>query len=300
MKGKVVLLGTSSGIPTKDRNTTSIYLQFLGDGFLFDCGEGTQRQIFKADLNINKINYIFLTHLHGDHVLGIPGLIQTLDFHGKERIRVFGTPKTEEKVNCLLKGSIYAQEIEVIVKQIKPPSEVTKVYEGENFYINTVSMNHVVDCIGYSFVEKDKTVYKKELIKKLNLTKEDFISLKEKGFTVKSGKVISKEEIQEIKRGFKFTFITDTYRTENIVKLAKDSDILVIEATYLNEEDKAREYKHLTLEYILDIYEELNCKHIVLIHFSRKYANLKPFEEEIKKRGYKNIYLGYDFFSLEF
>ncbi len=300
MKGKVVLLGSSSGIPTKERNTTSVYLQFSGDGFLFDCGEGTQRQIFKADLNINRINYIFLTHLHGDHVLGLPGLIQTLDFHGKKRIKVFGTPTTKERIECLLRGSIYAQEIEVDVEEIEPPESVEKIYESENFYINAASMNHVVDCVGYSFVEKDRAVYRKELIKKLNLTATDFISLEKKGYTEKNGKIIKREELKEIKKGFKFTFITDTYRTDNIIDLAKNSDILVIESTYLNEEDKAKEYKHLTLEYILEIYEKINCKKIILTHFSRKYANLKPFEKEIKKRGYDNIYLGYDFFTVEF
>jgi len=196
--------------------------------------------------------------------LGLPGLIQTLDFHGKNRIKVFGTPTTKERIECLLRGSIYAQEIE------------------------------------YSFVEKDRTVYRKDLIKKLNLTASDFISLENRGYTEKDGKIIKREDIKEIKKGFKFTFITDTYRTDNIIKLAKDSDILVIESTYLNEEEKAREYKHLTLEYIFEIYEEINCKKIILIHFSRKYASLKSFENEIKKRGYDNIYLGYDFFSIEF
>ncbi len=301
MKGKVVLLGTSSGIPTKDRNTTAIYFQFLGDAFLFDCGEGTQRQIFKADLNINRINYIFLTHLHGDHVLGLPGLIQTLDFHGKKELKIFGTPTTEEKVNCLLRGSYYYQEIKLNIKEIKPPQELKCIYQGENFIVNTIGLNHVVDCVGYSFIEKDKIVYKKDLIKKLGLTKDDFISLERNGFTEKNGKILKKEELIEKKRGFKFTFITDTYRTDNIIKLAKDSDILVIEATYFDEEDKAREYKHLTFKYILEIFYQLNCKKIILTHFSRKYSSLKPFQKEIKRLNLEDrILLGYDFFSIEF
>ncbi len=300
MKGKVVLLGTSSGIPTKDRNTTSIYFQFLGKSFLFDCGEGTQRQIFKADLNIYKIEYIFFTHLHGDHILGAPGLIQTLDFHGKKKIKIFGTPTISEKINCLLKGSVYNQEIEIDISEIKPPDNVEKIYEEEDFYINAVSMNHVIPCIGYSFIEKDKKVYDRQIIKELKLTKEDFINLENKGFVKKNGKIIKKDQITKTKKGFKFTFITDTYKTDNIIKLAKDSDILVIESTYFDEEDKAKEYKHLTFKYILDIYPQLNCKKIVLTHFSRKYSSLDIFKREIEKRKLDNIYLGHDFFYVDF
>ncbi len=300
MKGKVVLLGTSSGIPTKDRNTTSIYFQYLGKSFLFDCGEGTQRQIFKADLNINKIDYIFFTHLHGDHILGAPGLIQTLDFHGKKKLKIFGTPSTSEKIDCLIKGSVYNKEIELDINEIQPPDKVQKVYQEEDFYINAVSMNHVIDCVGYSFIEKDKIVYDKDKIKKLGLKREDFIKLETEGFTIKDNKKIKKEELTITKKGFKFTFITDTYKTKNIIDLAKDSDILVIESTYFDEEDKAKEYKHLTFKYILQIYPQLNCKKIILTHFSRKYASLEIFKKEIERRKLNNIYIGYDFFSIEF
>ncbi|NPA51563.1 MAG: MBL fold metallo-hydrolase [Aquificae bacterium] len=300
MKGKLVLLGTSSGIPTKERNTTAVYLQFLGKGFLFDCGEGTQRQIFKADLNITKIDYMLLTHLHGDHVLGAPGLIQTLDFHGKNKLKIFGTPTTSQKIDCLLKGSIYNKEIQLQIKEIPPPATVTKIYEEKDFFINSISMNHVIDCIGYSFQEKDRKVYNKDLIQRLNLKKQDFIQLETQGFVTKNSKTIKKEDVTTLKKGFKFTFITDTYETDNIIKLAKDSDILVIESTYFDEDDKAKEYKHLTLKYILKIYPELNCKKIVLTHFSRKYASLDIFKKEIQMRNLDNIYLGYDFFSIQF
>ena len=101
MKGKVVLLGTSSAVPTKERNNSAVYFKYLGETFLFDCGEGTQRQIIKADLNMYRINHVFISHLHSDHILGLPGLIQTIDFLGdKEKLYVHGVKGIYE--NCIL------------------------------------------------------------------------------------------------------------------------------------------------------------------------------------------------------
>ncbi len=101
MKGKVVLLGTSSAVPTKERNNSAVYFKYLGEAFLFDCGEETQRQITKADLNMYRINHVFISHLHSDHILGLPGLIQTIDFLGdKEKLYVHGVKGIYE--NCIL------------------------------------------------------------------------------------------------------------------------------------------------------------------------------------------------------
>ncbi len=301
MRGKITLLGTSSAVPTKERNNSSIYLKYKGEAFLFDCGEGTQRQIIIAELNMYRINHIFISHLHSDHVLGLPGLIQTIDFLGeKEKIYVHGVRETKERGDCLLKGSIYEPEMETIFLEYENSNEPFVLVDKEEYQIKAISLNHVVDCFGYSFEEKPKVVFDKEKIKKLNLTDKDFINLKNKGFTEKKGNVIKVEDVSTKKKGFKFTYIADTYKTENIIKLAKGSDVLVIECTYLDEEDRAKKYKHLTLKYILEIYPLLNCKKIILTHFSRRYKNLNEFRKKIEKKGYKNILLGKDFLSIEF
>jgi len=301
MKGKIVLLGTSSALPTKERNNSGIYLKYLGEAVLFDCGEGTQRQIIHAALNLFKINHIFISHLHSDHILGLPGLIQSIDFLGeKEKIYVHGVKGLKEKAICLLKGSIYEPEMETVILEYEKSDEPFLMVETDLYRIKAISLNHVVDCFGFSFEEKEKRVFNKKLIEKLSLTPEDFKNLKENGFTVKNGKRISIDEISQIKKGFKFTYIPDTYRTENILKIAKESDILVIESTYLDEEEKAKEYKHLTLNYILDIYPSLECKKVVLTHFSRRYKNLEDFRRRINSKGIKDIVLGKDFLSFEF
>ncbi len=301
MRGKVVLLGTSSAVPTKERNNSSVYFSYEGEAFLFDCGEGTQRQIIQADLNMFKINRIFISHLHSDHVLGLPGLIQTIDFLGdKERIYVYGVKGIKEKGNCLLNGSIYEAEMETIFVEIEGRDEPCSVIETDKYKVKCISLNHTVDCLGFSFEEKERRIFDKEKVKFFNLTKEDFIKLKKDGYTYKRGRKINLDEVSTEKKGFKFTYIPDTYRTDNIIKLAKNSDILVIECTYFDEEDRALKYKHLTLKYILEIYPLLNAKKIILTHFSRRYKSLDIFENEIKKKNINNVYLGKDFMEFVF
>ncbi|WP_456464388.1 ribonuclease Z [Persephonella sp.] len=300
MKGKVVLLGTSSAMPTKDRNNSGVYLGYKGKGFLFDCGEGTQRQIMRAGLSIYRIDKIFISHLHTDHILGLPGLIETLDMHDKDSIEIHSVKGLKNVIDCVLNGVIYAPDIQININEHSFSADVFTIFEGKEFRIKAVGLNHVVDCLGFSFEEKPKIKYNKEKIKQLDLQGSDFIQLEKVGYINKNGKIIKKEEITFVEKGFKFTYIPDTYRTENIIKLAKESDLLVIESTYLNEENKAREYGHLTLEYILQIYPELECKKIVLTHFSRRYSSLEEFENRIREEGITNIFLGHDFMEISF
>ncbi|SNZ08194.1 ribonuclease Z [Persephonella hydrogeniphila] len=300
MKGKIVLLGTSSAMPTKDRNNSGIYLQYKGEGFLFDCGEGTQRQIMRAGLSVYKTDYIFISHLHTDHTLGLPGLIETLDMHDKPAVEIHSVKGIKSILDCVLNGVIYAPDIEIKINEYIPEKEPFTTIDDRDFVVRAVGLNHVVDCIGFSFEEKPKVKYIKEKIKELNLSSTDFVRLKSEGFVYKDGKKIKKEDISVVQGGFKFTYIPDTYRTESIIKLARGSDILVIESTYLNEEDKAKEYGHLTLEYILEIYPKLECKKIVLTHFSRRYKDTSLFEKRIRAEGINNIVTGRDFMEFVF
>ena len=300
MKGKVVLLGTSSAMPTKDRNNSGVYLGYKGRGFLFDCGEGIQRQIMRAGLSIFRVDRIFISHLHTDHILGLPGLIETLDMHDKDRIDIYSVKGLKDVIDCVLNGVIYAPDIQINIHEHSFSTDVFTVFEDKEFKIKAVGLNHLIECLGFSFEEKPKRKYDKEKIKQLGLQDSDFIQLEKKGYINKNGRIIKKEDITFVEKGFKFTYIPDTYKTENILKLAKESDLLVIESTYLNEEDKAREYGHLTLEYILQIYPELECKKIILTHFSRRYSSLEQFEKRIRKEGITNIFLGHDFMEISF
>ncbi|WP_457626210.1 MBL fold metallo-hydrolase [Persephonella sp.] len=300
MKGKIVILGTSSAMPTKDRNNSGVYLQYRGRGLLFDCGEGTQRQIMKAGLSIYKTDFIFVSHLHTDHILGLPGIIETLDMHDKPRINIHSVKGIKSVLDCVLNGMIYAPDIDINIHEYLPQEDPFIILEDRDFTVKAVGLNHVVDCIGFSFEEKPQRKYLKEKIYQLGLDESDFIRLEKEGFVYKNGRIIKKEDISAVKKGFKFTYIPDTYKTDNIIKLAGGSDILVIECTYYDEEDKAKKYGHLTLEYILGIYHRLECKKIVLTHFSRRYKDSSLFENRIKAEGIDNIIVGRDFMEFTF
>ncbi len=296
MKGKIVILGTSSAIPTKKRNNSGIYFKYLDKGILFDCGEGILRQLVFANIGISKIDYMFITHKHPDHILGIPGILQALDMEGKDKVEIFSPKGLEKDLKCFLDNVLYIEDLKIKLNEFSYTTEVINILETDKFLIKAAGMNHGVPCFGYSFEEKPVRKLIKEKIKDFN--KQEIKQLLEKGKIEKNGKLINIDDVSKIEKGFKFTYITDTYKTDNIIKLSKGSDILIIESTYLDEEEKAEKYKHLTLNYILEIYPLLNCKKMVLTHFSRRYKNLDKFKEKIKK--YKNIILGEDFMTFEF
>ncbi len=299
-------MGTSSAIPTKERNHPAIYFQWGGEAFLFDCGEGTQRQIQLADLSFYKIDRIFITHLHGDHVLGLPGLLQTLDFHDKDYVEIYGTPGVKELVELSTKRCFYinTEDLKVEVKEIPPTDKVNTVLETETYRVLSIGMNHTVDCIGYSFEEKEKFKYDRQKVRELGLKAHHFKELEEKGFTTLNGTKIHKDQLGKFKKGFKFTYITDTYYTENIFKLAENSEYLVIECTYFDEDEYAEAVKHLSFNiFKTRIYprlRELGVKNIILTHFSRRYKDLSIFQKAIKEHKMENVYLAHDLMGFTF
>ena len=306
MRGRFTILGTSSAIPTKERNHPAVYFQWGGEAFLFDCGEGTQRQIQLADLSFYKIDKIFITHLHGDHVLGLPGLLQTLDFHDKRYVEIYGTPGIGELVKLSTTRCFYinTEDLKVEVKEIPPTQEVNTVLETDTYKVLSIGLNHTVECLGYAFEEKEKFKYDRQKVRELGLRANHFKELEEKGHTTVNGKKIEKHQLGEFKKGFKFAYITDTYYTENIFKLAEGADYLILECTYFDEDEYAEAVKHLSFNiFRTKIYPkllQLGVKNIILTHFSRRYKDLSKFEEAIRNHKMENVYLAHDLMGFEF
>lgn len=300
MKGKIVFLGTSSAIPTKERNQSSIFFQYKNNFFLFDCGEGTQRQIIKKGLNFYKINKVFISHLHGDHTLGIPGLLQTLEFHNKKNIEIYGPKGIKELLKRIKECFFIGDEMEIKVYEISE----NFVLENNDFTIKAIKLNHTIESYAYSFKEKDYLKLDKEKLRELGLKNLEIKELIKKGNIIKKGKTIRLEDLSFLKKGFKFTYIADTYYTENIFKIAKESDILVIECTYFDEKKEAEKYKHLSFEIFKEeLYPklvDLGVKKIILTHFSRRFKDLKIFEKAIKENKMRNVILAYDFLEIKF
>ncbi len=307
MRGRFTILGTSSAIPTKERNHPAVYFQFGSDGFLFDCGEGTQRQLQLAGISFFGIDKIFITHLHGDHVLGLPGLLQTLDFHDKGYVEIYGPKGVKDLVELSTTRCFYinTEDMEVKTFEVEASPEGTfTILETDTYRVLGAKMLHSVECFGYAFEERERFKFDKNLVRELGLKANHFKELKERGYTTVGGRVFKKEELGTYQRGFKFVYITDTYYTENIFPLAENADYLILECTFFNEEDLARETKHLSFTiFARDIYprlKELNVKNIYLTHFSRRYKDLTPFEEGIKRYKMENVFLARDFLTVEF
>ncbi len=277
---KITFLGTSSMVPTKERNQTSILLQYEGEHILIDCGEGTQRQLRLANIHPANIDKILITHWHADHILGLPGLLQTASASVKDKeIYIYGPKKTREKFKKIIEISPYRPSLNVHVEENK------MMIESEKYSIESLYMTHSTPCLAYSFKEKDKRKINLEYTKKFGLIQHPLLGELQKGKTiVYEGKKITPEKATIIKKGIKVTIILDTLMCENAIKIAKDSDLLICESTFSKEEEElAKEYKHLTSEQAALIAKKAKVKQLILAHFSQRYQDIQKLEKEAKK-----------------
>jgi ribonuclease Z len=297
---KLTFLGTGCMVPTKDRNVQGIFLKYKNKGLLFDCGEGTQRQMSIAGLKRTDINYIFISHWHGDHVGGLLPLLMTLsNVEPKPTIRIFGPKGSKEKLNNLFKSSFFDNELNVELTEIdaKTPS---KILDSSDFEIFSANMTHQVPCVGYSFIEKDIWNISMSKAKKEGLEEGPLIGkiLRDKKVKIK-GKIVKLEEVAKLKKGKKITIILDTSLNNNCVKLAKHSSLLITESTYHSDlEEKARKNKHLTSKDSALIASKSESEKLCLTHFSQRYKEVSELEKEAKT-FFKNTIIAKDFLNLK-
>ncbi len=269
MKIPLIFLGTSQAIPTAKRNHTAMLLQYKNENILIDCGEGTQRQFRKAKINPGKVNRILISHWHGDHVLGLPGLFQTLVLSNyNKKMYIYGPKKTKIFIKQLIRPFIPVLKFKIEVSNVSG-----KFLETSDFYIEAFSLKHGPPCNAYSFVEKDKIRIDKKKLKKLKIPPSPLLSKLQQGKNIKyKGKIIKAKYITYKEKGKKITIILDTALTENCYKAAKNADLLIAEATYANEEKQlAKEYKHLTAAQAAIIAKKSKVKKLILTHISQRY-----------------------------
>jgi ribonuclease Z len=298
MKIKLVFLGTGQAVPTAKRNHTSILLSYANENILFDCGEGTQRQFRKAKINPCKTTRLFITHWHGDHILGIPGLLQTLALNGYNRtLYVYGPRGTKRYLEMILGMFIFVGKIKTEVKEI----EQGKVLETNEFYVESMPMTHGAPCNAYSFVEKEKLRIDKAKMKKLKLPQTSIIRELKEGKDIEfNGKKIKSKDVTYKEEGRKITFIFDTKINPAAIELAKDSDLLISESTYIEKDaDKAEEYTHLTSSQAAEIAKKSKSKKLVLSHISQRYANEEEIILQEAKKIFKNVILAEDLMKME-
>jgi len=285
MAMEITMLGTSCMVPTKERNVQSIFVEIKGEGLLFDCGEGTQRQMNIAGINRNRVRKIFITHWHGDHVGGLIGLLQTMSNNeNPQKVMIFGPRDTRDRVAHLLRAvSFEDNRLELEIKELNP-HKIETIYEGEEYYVTAAYLDHKMPCLGYSLVEKDKRRINMAEAKKLGLHGGPLIGKLQEGKAVTfKGKPIEPDEVSHVQKGKKLTIILDTLPCENAYELARDADLLVAESAYTaDKEDKALEFKHMTTKQAALIATNASVKKLIITHFSQRYKSAAELHDEIR------------------
>jgi ribonuclease Z len=282
---KFTFLGTSSMVPTKERNVSGICLEYDGEFMLIDCGEGTQRQMNMAGLNRNKVKKIFITHWHADHVAGIMGLIQTIGNKDNDiHLDIYGPKGSQEHFDHLLKASVFDQQLDIVVHEIDVGEEIKKIHDSKKYEIWAIMLNHSTPTLGYRFVEKDRRKMKLKELEKLGVPPGPLFSKLQRGYDVTcKGKKIKTDDVTTIVHGKKIAFVADTRFCQQAIELATDVDVVVAEATYSgHEEEKAHQFKHMTSQQSAQVASMAGAKKLYLTHFSQRYKSLNELHEEAK------------------
>tara|TARA_Y100000310_G_scaffold342470_1_gene445893 strand:+ start:211 stop:1104 length:894 start_codon:yes stop_codon:yes gene_type:complete len=291
---EIVLFGTSSMVPTSERNHSATLLSYKEEKILIDCGEGTQRQFRKVKISPMKLSKILITHWHGDHILGLPGLIQTLgaNDYAKE-LMIFGPKGTKKKFDTMFDFFVHrSKKIKYKVVEV----EEGFVFENENYRIEASAMEHSTKTLAYAFIEKPKRRVNMDYVRKKGLKEGPIIKKLQEGKDVShEGVKVKAKDATYMEEGKKFVIVTDTVPCSNAVKIAKDADILFCEATFLEDlKDKAKEFKHMTAKQAATIAKKANVKRLVLTHFSQRYKDTKGHAKEAKEI-FENTVIGNDF-----
>lgn len=275
---EIIILGTACMQPTKERNHIGILLRFGKENLLFDCGENIQRQLRIANIKPTKITRLFISHWHGDHVLGIPGLLNSMGAdQSSQTLKIYGPKGTKKYMGYMLKAFLSSQAADYEVVELGPSEKL----EFGEFEIEARELSHGVPCLGYAFQEKARRKIKGQYINKIPGI---LLGKLQKGQAVSyQNKRIGPEEATYLIEGKKVSVIMDTRPCDNFIKLAEKADLLISEATFLQEhKEKAEGYNHLTAEEVGLLANQAQVKRLVLLHFSQRYKDLGEIRKEVK------------------
>ena len=263
-------------MPLPYRHLTSVLLRRDGDLFLFDCGEGTQVSLKRLNLKWKKINAIFISHTHADHVTGLPGIMMlSAQVDRTEPLYIYGPPKVCEYVESSRKVLDMYINYPVVIKEITAPCVV---HEGDGFYIRAFPLQHTKTCVGYTLEELDRPgEFNPERALELGVPKGPLWGKLQKGECVLSetGNEVKPLDVMGQKRsGRKFSFVTDTQYLSTIAKEVQGSDLLICEGMFSDDcEEQAREKKHMTARQAATIARDANVAKMAMIHYSPRYTD---------------------------
>jgi ribonuclease Z len=294
---QLVFLGTTCMTPTKERNHIATLLLYEKEGILIDCGEGTQRQLKLADVKLTKVTKILISHWHGDHVLGLPGLMQSLGASDYNRtLDVYGPVGTTERVNAMLKPYVFYNKIDFKVHECEEGIFV----DEEKYQLEARRLEHGIQTLGFSFIEKDRRKINLAVTKKVGIPEGPLLGKLQDGKSVTfKGKNITPEEATYAVKGKKISFISDTVLCKGCYDLARNADVLVCEAAYTSAlEEKAAEYRHMTAKQAGLIASQSNIGRLILTHFSARYKDTSELEEDAKQ-VFQNVSCAFDLMKVK-
>lgn len=273
---QITFLGTSSGVPTRSRNVSSVALRLpqRAELWLFDCGEGTQHQILRSDLKISQLSRIFVTHMHGDHIFGLMGLLASCGLAGNvEKIDIYGPSGLNEYLQAASRYSHTHFSYPIKVHTVQPGV----IYEDDEFTVTCGLLHHRITAFGYRVAEKDRSGrFDIEKAKALEIPAGPIYGQLKRGETVtlEDGRVINGAELcGPIEIGRKIAYCTDTVYCDGAVQLAKDADVLIHEATFAHQDaEMAFQRLHSTTTMAAQTAYGAGVRKLIMTHFSPRYA----------------------------
>lgn len=280
----ITLLGTGGTIPLKNRWLTSLWVEKDGCAVLVDCGEGTQIAIAEKEIKLSHLEIILITHLHADHITGLPGLLLSLGNCGKTgKIRIIGPEHTRKTVSAL-RTVCPVLPFEVEITEISSKADEDINWNG--IQIKSFPVKHDLPCLAYSFTENKGKIFNPKKAKELNIDVK-YWKILHSGQNVEiDGQIYTSEMVTDGDKGIiKVTYITDTKYFDELIDFAANSDLLVSECMYADDEyiEKMNEKGHMVLSQSVHIAKEAGAKELWLTHFSPAFSNVNSFEEQAKK-----------------
>jgi ribonuclease Z len=302
MTARLVFLGTGSGKPMPHRNVSSVGLFWHGELFLFDCGEATQIQISRSNLKPGPLEGIFLSHLHGDHVNGLPGFLGSLTLDRRSRpLEIIGPEGTEEWIDCLLDLRILWEGFTFNIREIEEPGPVL---EKQDYSIEAGPLQHRgVSTWGYAFIEEDRPGrFDIERAKQLGIPEGPLYGRLQDGETIEldSGETVEPDQVLgPPKPGRKIVYCSDTVPCDGAVELAKGADVLIHEGTYpAGREKKAHNRGHSTVKDAAECAKKADVEKLIITHISQKYTDLESFVEPAREL-FPSTQIASDFTEIE-
>lgn len=288
MGAYLTILGYNSAIPTVKSSPTAQFLEMDERCFLIDCGEGTQVQLRKAKAKFSKINHIFISHLHGDHCFGLPGLIASFRLLGRDQeLHVYGPKGIKKMLETIFEITETHRGFQIVYHELEG-DQSQKVYEDDKLEVWTIPLDHRIYCNGYLFREKpkDRRLNMAEISKYPEIEICDYHNLKRgKDFVLSDGYVLKNEVLTtDPEPPVSYAFCSDTRFKEDIIPIIENVDVLYHESTFLHDLKEMADYTgHTTAKEAAIIAQRAGVKKLILGHFSNRYADLTVFTDEARE-----------------